>query len=283
MTRCSRSAVRASFSVASASWRSPSPSRRPSSPSTGSTRGSWRSGAPPSRACWPSPTSRRRRAPRPVGRAARQAGDRGRRRDSRLSRCFTSLALVTSGSAHGAIVIAVLPAATALAAVARAGERPGAHVLDRGRSRAAASSSAFVLARGLGRAHRPPTPLPARRHRLLRARLRRGRGARTRAGRRAHDQLGACVIAAAYDPGNAVRRDARRSRRGGHRVARLRLCRRRVDVPRLLRLVRRPCPRRRRADRPDPAHPAAAHRALERARPRGAAEPRSCCSPASAS
>jgi drug/metabolite transporter (DMT)-like permease len=39
---------------------------------------------------------------------------------------LTSIALVTSGSAHGAIVIAVLPAATALAAVARAGERPGA-------------------------------------------------------------------------------------------------------------------------------------------------------------
>jgi drug/metabolite transporter (DMT)-like permease len=39
---------------------------------------------------------------------------------------LTSLALVTSGSAHGAIVIAVLPAGTALAAVARAGERPGA-------------------------------------------------------------------------------------------------------------------------------------------------------------
>jgi drug/metabolite transporter (DMT)-like permease len=38
---------------------------------------------------------------------------------------FTSLALVTSGAAHGAVVIAVLPAATALAAVARAGERPG--------------------------------------------------------------------------------------------------------------------------------------------------------------
>jgi drug/metabolite transporter (DMT)-like permease len=38
---------------------------------------------------------------------------------------FTSIALVTSGSAHGAVVIAVLPAATALAAVARAGERPG--------------------------------------------------------------------------------------------------------------------------------------------------------------
>jgi drug/metabolite transporter (DMT)-like permease len=38
---------------------------------------------------------------------------------------LTSLALVTSDSAHGAVVIAVLPAATALAAVARAGERPG--------------------------------------------------------------------------------------------------------------------------------------------------------------
>jgi drug/metabolite transporter (DMT)-like permease len=39
---------------------------------------------------------------------------------------FSSLALTTSGSAHGAVVIAVLPAATALVAVARAGERPGA-------------------------------------------------------------------------------------------------------------------------------------------------------------
>ena len=36
----------------------------------------------------------------------------------------TSLALVSTDAAHGAIVIAVLPAATALAAVARAGERP---------------------------------------------------------------------------------------------------------------------------------------------------------------
>lgn len=37
---------------------------------------------------------------------------------------FSSLALQTTGSAHGAIVIAVLPAATAVAAVALAGERP---------------------------------------------------------------------------------------------------------------------------------------------------------------
>ncbi len=38
---------------------------------------------------------------------------------------FTSIALETSASSHGAVVIAILPAATALAAVARAGERPG--------------------------------------------------------------------------------------------------------------------------------------------------------------
>jgi drug/metabolite transporter (DMT)-like permease len=38
---------------------------------------------------------------------------------------FSGLALTTAGSAHGAVVIALLPAATALAAVALAGERPG--------------------------------------------------------------------------------------------------------------------------------------------------------------
>jgi drug/metabolite transporter (DMT)-like permease len=39
---------------------------------------------------------------------------------------LTGLALVTSESQHGAVVVALLPAATALAAVARANERPGA-------------------------------------------------------------------------------------------------------------------------------------------------------------
>jgi drug/metabolite transporter (DMT)-like permease len=38
---------------------------------------------------------------------------------------LTGLALVTSESQHGAVVVALLPAATALAAVARANERPG--------------------------------------------------------------------------------------------------------------------------------------------------------------
>ena len=54
---------------------------------------------------------------------------------------FTSLALVTSDAAHGAVVIAVLPAATALAAVAarRRAARPG--VLARRRSPASRSCS----------------------------------------------------------------------------------------------------------------------------------------------
>jgi drug/metabolite transporter (DMT)-like permease len=39
---------------------------------------------------------------------------------------LTGIALVTSESQHGAVVVALLPAATALAAVARANERPGA-------------------------------------------------------------------------------------------------------------------------------------------------------------
>jgi drug/metabolite transporter (DMT)-like permease len=38
---------------------------------------------------------------------------------------LSSLALQQTGSAHGAIVIALLPAATSVAAVVRAGERPG--------------------------------------------------------------------------------------------------------------------------------------------------------------
>ena len=38
---------------------------------------------------------------------------------------FTSIALTATDASHGAVVIALLPAATALAAVARAGERPG--------------------------------------------------------------------------------------------------------------------------------------------------------------
>jgi len=39
---------------------------------------------------------------------------------------LTSLALTATDASHGAVVVALLPAGTALAAVARAGERPGA-------------------------------------------------------------------------------------------------------------------------------------------------------------
>ena len=61
---------------------------------------------------------------------------------------FTSLALVTSEAAHSAVVIAVLPAATALAAVVRAGERPGP-----GFWLAAGAGLAIVLAFVLQQAH----------------------------------------------------------------------------------------------------------------------------------
>ena len=54
---------------------------------------------------------------------------------------LTSLALVTSEAQHGAVVVAALPAATALAAVARAGERPGPRFWL-----AAASGLAVVMA-----------------------------------------------------------------------------------------------------------------------------------------
>jgi drug/metabolite transporter (DMT)-like permease len=60
---------------------------------------------------------------------------------------FTSIALVTSDSAHGAVVIALLPAATALFAVARAGERPSARFWA-----AALAGLAIVLAFAAGQA-----------------------------------------------------------------------------------------------------------------------------------
>jgi len=60
---------------------------------------------------------------------------------------FTSLALQSTDASHGAVVIAVLPAATALAAVARAGERPSL-----GFWAAALAGLAVVVAFALGQA-----------------------------------------------------------------------------------------------------------------------------------
>ena len=63
---------------------------------------------------------------------------------------FTSLALTTTDASHGAVIVALLPAATALAAVARAGERPGpAFWLAAGAGLAVVL--AFVLVQASGR------------------------------------------------------------------------------------------------------------------------------------
>jgi len=62
---------------------------------------------------------------------------------------FTSIALTATDASHGAVVVALLPAATALAAVARAGERPGpAFWLAAGAGLAVVL--AFVLAEAAG-------------------------------------------------------------------------------------------------------------------------------------
>lgn len=66
---------------------------------------------------------------------------------------LSSLALQTADSAHGAVVIALLPAATALAAVARAGERPGPVFWV-----AALAGLGVVLAFVLAEAGGTPTP-----------------------------------------------------------------------------------------------------------------------------
>ena len=140
---------------------------------------------------------------------------------------------------------------------------------------------AFVLHEASG-ALTGADALPARRHRAVRARLRRGRRARARARRRPHDLLGARVIAAAHDSGNDRGDRAHRPGRARRRLARLRLRLRVLHVPRLLRLVRGPRARRRRPRRPDPAHPAAALRPVGGARPGRAPSARRCCSPAPA-
>ena len=111
---------------------------------------------------------------------------------------FTSLALTTQTSAHGAVVITVLPAMTAVFAVLRAGERPpplfwvasvgglagGARLPDHQRRGAR---------RTVGR-----RPVPARGGRPVWAGIRRGRRARPGAGRRPDDLLGAAALAARH-------------------------------------------------------------------------------------
>ena len=67
---------------------------------------------------------------------------------------LTSFALVTSPASHGAVVIAVLPAATAVMAVLRTGERPqGAFWVAAGAGTIAAVGFAVVQGGGVGQLH----------------------------------------------------------------------------------------------------------------------------------
>ena len=175
---------------------------------------------------------------------------------------LSALALQHLTSAHTSVVVGLLPAATAVWAVSRAGERPPlvfwaavvagviavlAFAATQGVSGIA---GADLLVLGGGRARR--------------ARLRRGRRALAPLRRHAGDLLGAAAHGAVPRPPRRAL-DARRPARGRRGVARLRVRRRRLDVPRLLRLVPRPGARRRREDRPDPARAAGAHARVVRA------------------
>ena len=150
---------------------------------------------------------------------------------------MTTLALQTAASAHGAVVVALLPAATAAFAVLRAGERPGPVFWV-----AALAGLAVVLAFSLARTG----------------------GALTLADVELLIAIAACALG--YAEGGVLARElggarticwalvlfapvsvaitavalarARLPRRPG-RAARLRLRERDLDVPRLLRLVRR--------------------------------------------
>ena len=128
------------------------------------------------------------RAPRPT-RAQVRARDRRARRRGRLPAVHARSRCEDETAAHGAVVIAFLPAATAVAAVLRAGERPprfwlasaaGCRPCSRSPRRAGPSGSG----------PRAPTcscSAPG----AVRDRLRGGRRAVPRPRRREHDLLGA--------------------------------------------------------------------------------------------
>ena len=104
---------------------------------------------------------------------------------------LTAIALRHVDATHGAVVIALLPAWTAVFAVLRAGESP-----SRGFWLAAGfglvAVLAFIASRGLG-AIEARGRRAAHRHRVLLARLRRGRRALPVARRAADDLLGAAA------------------------------------------------------------------------------------------
>ena len=104
---------------------------------------------------------------------------------------LTSLALEAQTAAHGAVVIAILPAATAVAAV---GARTSARAAPSGSRRAPAWSPCSPSSSPRAWAACGRRPVPARRGRPVRDRLRRGRRAEPHARRPDDDLLGARAL-----------------------------------------------------------------------------------------
>ena len=102
---------------------------------------------------------------------------------------LTSLALEVQTAAHGAVVIAILPAATAVAAVRRAHEHPS-RAFWLAASAGLVAVLAFVVSQGVG-GIAGRRRVPARRGRAVRDRLRGGRRAQPHARRPDDDLLGA--------------------------------------------------------------------------------------------
>ena len=140
----------------SASSASRSRCRPRASPSPTSTRGSWPSGArrspPGSRPLYLLAT----RAPRPTREQARSLAIVAAGVIVGFP-LLTSLALEVQTAAHGAVVIAILPAATAVAAVRRAHEHPS-RAFWLAACAGLVAVLAFVLTQGVGRPRRRATP-----------------------------------------------------------------------------------------------------------------------------
>ena len=178
------------------------------------------------------------RAPRPTPRAVALAGDRRRRRRRSASRSSRRWRSTTGPRRTARSSSGLAPAATAVMAVLRAGERPSrAFWLASAAGTLAVLVFAFVSGAGCAARHRPRA---AARRRARRAGLCRGRRARPRPRRDAHDLLGARPqrAAAACRSSPCALAPDRVPRARGLGV-RLRLRRDRLDVRRVLRLVRR--------------------------------------------
>ena len=180
---------------------------------------------------------------------------------------FSALALQGLTSAHSAVIVGLLPAATAVAAVLRAGEHPtrGFWVASLA---GLASVLVFAATQGAGVSWGDIQILVA---------VALGAIGYAEGGALAREMGGwrvicwAVLLSRAADlPDRCDRRDRLGSARERRRVARVRIRHRDQRPDRLLPLVRRARARRRGEDRPDPADPASAHARVVRAAPRRA-------------